>query len=248
MTRTASRLSFDQDITRFSERIDRLGSAMDVHDYLRSTAAQSGFRHFAIVRFSVNADDSFARQIQISSLPQSVIRDCERDVLAAGVGLMTSARRSMRPFIWNRPTSLCHRAGNDNPRNGPTIAPAGVAMGVGLPVSSWRAVRGLVLFGGERSLPDLAEIARLSLLANCLFDRLVEIAGEEPSGGDARLTERERQCLTWTSAGKTSAEIAAILGLSEHTINQYITASGQKLGAVNRTQAVAKAIRLRLID
>jgi DNA-binding CsgD family transcriptional regulator len=52
----------------------------------------------------------------------------------------------------------------------------------------------------------------------------------------------------WTSAGKTSAEIAAILGLSEHTINQHIAASTQKLGALNRTQAVAKAIRLRVID
>ena len=38
------------------------------------------------------------------------------------------------------------------------------------------------------------------------------------------------------------------LKLSVHTANQYLTQSAQKLDAVNRTQAVAKALRLGLID
>ena len=50
-----------------------------------------------------------------------------------------------------------------------------------------------------------------------------------------------------TAAGKTSVEIAEILTLSEHTINHYLNRATKKLDAVNRTQAVAKALRLGLI-
>ncbi len=62
------------------------------------------------------------------------------------------------------------------------------------------------------------------------------------------LAQREIVCLQWSAAGKTSLETAVILGLSPHTVNQHLAAAGEKLGAVNRTQAVAKAIRLGLID
>jgi len=75
-----------------------------------------------------------------------------------------------------------------------------------------------------------------------VFNRLSDITctvNEEASS----LSERELECLKWTSAGKTSAEIAAILNLSEHTVNHYLIGATRKLEAVNRTQAVAKAVR-----
>jgi DNA-binding CsgD family transcriptional regulator len=62
------------------------------------------------------------------------------------------------------------------------------------------------------------------------------------------LSQRETGCLQWAAAGKTSIETAIILGLSPHTVNQYLTAATVKLKAVNRTHAVTKAVRLGLID
>ncbi|MNY40575.1 HTH-type quorum sensing-dependent transcriptional regulator VjbR [compost metagenome] len=61
------------------------------------------------------------------------------------------------------------------------------------------------------------------------------------------MSEREIDCLNWTAAGKTSAEIAEIMMLSEHTINHYLNRATKKLDTVNRTQAVAKALRVGLI-
>ncbi|MNL83451.1 Regulatory protein SdiA [compost metagenome] len=52
----------------------------------------------------------------------------------------------------------------------------------------------------------------------------------------------------WTAQGKTSAEIGQILTLSDHTVNAYMTNAIKKLDCVNRTQLVAKAIRLKLIN
>lgn len=57
------------------------------------------------------------------------------------------------------------------------------------------------------------------------------------------LSGRERECLTWAAAGKSSWEISQILCLSENTVTGYLKAAARKLGCVNRTQAVAEAIR-----
>ena len=61
------------------------------------------------------------------------------------------------------------------------------------------------------------------------------------------LSGREIECLSWVSAGKTSIEISGILGLSEYTVNHYLNRATRKLEAVNRVQAVAKAIRAGLL-
>lgn len=62
------------------------------------------------------------------------------------------------------------------------------------------------------------------------------------------LAEREREVLAWTAIGKTSFEIAIILGLSEHTVNHYCMSAAAKLGANNRAHAVAEALRQGLLQ
>jgi DNA-binding CsgD family transcriptional regulator len=62
-----------------------------------------------------------------------------------------------------------------------------------------------------------------------------------------RLTIREKDVLTWVARGKTSAEIAIILGLSERTINFHCDKAMKRLDVINRTQAVAKAMAEGLI-
>lgn len=71
------------------------------------------------------------------------------------------------------------------------------------------------------------------------------------TGGDARcvrrLTAREIETLTWTARGKSSAEIARILDVSERTVNFHIENACDRLNVVNRTQAAVKATLLRII-
>lgn len=61
------------------------------------------------------------------------------------------------------------------------------------------------------------------------------------------LSERERECLRWVSEGKTTDEVAMILGVSSNTVNSYVTHAIQKLSASNRAMAMATAIRNGLI-
>jgi DNA-binding CsgD family transcriptional regulator len=62
-----------------------------------------------------------------------------------------------------------------------------------------------------------------------------------------RLSGRELECLRWAAEGKTTDVIATILGISGHTVNLYFQSAIDKLSAVNRTQAVAKAMRMGAI-
>lgn len=61
------------------------------------------------------------------------------------------------------------------------------------------------------------------------------------------LSERERQVLRWTAVGKTSSETGTILGISARTVNYHMTSILLKLNAVNKTQAVVKAVTLDLL-
>lgn len=61
------------------------------------------------------------------------------------------------------------------------------------------------------------------------------------------LSDRERECLLWASEGKTTDEVAVILGVSANTVNSYVTHAIQKLSASNRAMAIATAIRSGII-
>ncbi len=61
------------------------------------------------------------------------------------------------------------------------------------------------------------------------------------------LTERELECLFWIAEGKTSDEIATILGISRNTINNYITSVMRKTATKTRSEAIAYAVRNNLV-
>jgi DNA-binding NarL/FixJ family response regulator len=83
-----------------------------------------------------------------------------------------------------------------------------------------------------------------TVIQNLLRRRL---DGSRPQS-DYHLTDREREVLAWVGRGKTSSEIAIILGLRERTVNFHCDRAMKRLDVTNRTQAVAKAIANGLIS
>ena len=86
------------------------------------------------------------------------------------------------------------------------------------------------------------------VLAAVIAARLARVArtGKWPQQID--LAKREIETLTWAARGKTSAEIAQILGLSKRTVDFHIDNARSKLGVATRTQAVMKAASGQLIE
>ena len=61
--------------------------------------------------------------------------------------------------------------------------------------------------------------------------------------GEGRLSAREREVLSWTAIGRRQADIAAMLGLSERTVENHLRRIRQRLGAATTAQAIGVAIR-----
>jgi DNA-binding NarL/FixJ family response regulator len=72
-------------------------------------------------------------------------------------------------------------------------------------------------------------------------------AYRDTSSPEAALTERELSILRLMAGGYANKEIARMLFLAEGTVKNYVSDLLLKLAARDRTQAVLKAISLRLI-
>jgi DNA-binding NarL/FixJ family response regulator len=86
------------------------------------------------------------------------------------------------------------------------------------------------------------------VLATIISARLAGVARTGLWPKTVGLNDREVEVLTWVARGKTSAEIAQIIGLTKRTVDFHIDNARGKLGAATRTEAVIKATTGRLIE
>lgn len=161
--------------------------------------------------------------------------------------LVRHAMVSTIPQWWAAPeTVACEAFAAITSCEGPIAAPADLS-GIVFPVYADRGQAGLVIFIGNDISMDESGLYETHARSFALFSAVTRLRPIE-GGSVPAISKRELQCLSLTANGLTSEEIAAELGLSVHTANQYLTNTAQKLNAVNRMHAVAKALRLGLID
>lgn len=72
-------------------------------------------------------------------------------------------------------------------------------------------------------------------------------ADVKPAAGGL-LTTREREILEWIYRGKSNIEIGMILTISPLTVKNHVQKILRKLDVLNRTQAVGKALALRILS
>ncbi|PGH59441.1 hypothetical protein CRT60_00470 [Azospirillum palustre] len=133
-------------------------------------------------------------------------------------------------------------------RDGLTIPFHGVS-GDGSPVSSLTT---LFWTGPQADFEHIFASERFSLqmFTHYCNDRVAAIRGSEnvlASIDQPSLSGRERDCLSWSARGKTAAEVAMILGISENTVNFHFKNTMRKIGVHTKTHAVSRAIALGLI-
>jgi len=85
------------------------------------------------------------------------------------------------------------------------------------------------------------------LVAQQVLSEYRKLLTEAKPSLDKDLTARDLTILRYLSEGRSNREIGALLGLSEQTIKNTLSILYQKLGVINRAEAVMVAMRRNLI-
>jgi transcriptional regulator EpsA len=96
----------------------------------------------------------------------------------------------------------------------------------------------------------LAQLLAPALHAAWVRTQLHATAGspDRASAVACVLTVRELDILKWIYLGKSNFEIGAILKISPLTVKNHVQKILRKLNVVNRTQAIGKALELRILN
>lgn len=211
----------------------------------RWIAIDLGARDFALCLAGSSADSNRLTPVFDSDYPGTM---SAARLLGGGIGehLMRHIRQSTAPCWWaddaDAEAAFSQLAWTSR------IEPlAQSGRGIAFPVYTDAGQAGLLIFAGPDLAPSPHSLHDLHGRCFALFGAVANLAPGRSSDMPA-MSRREIECLKLTSRGYTSEEIAKLLKLSVHTANQYLTQTTQKLNAVNRMHAVAKALRLGLID
>jgi LuxR family transcriptional regulator len=168
------------------------------------------------------------------------------------------AARSSGPFVW----SYAHPEGSPlggvmGPKHAPVVSYLkDTRMTCGVTVPIHLSGGDFATFTGIRIDPEVdfdtglrPHLAAISLIGhifhNAVFD---DFDAKTRTCQHVKLTAREQECLRLTAQGMTAKQIAHRLGRAVGTINLHLNLAIRKLGAKNRTQAVARAAHYRLLD
>jgi DNA-binding CsgD family transcriptional regulator len=129
----------------------------------------------------------------------------------------------------------------------------GIASGVGLPLHDETGTRILVAFNSsvailtkerrQRIANDLGEMVIFANYFHEIFMKGVVARGIPTKVTGMRLSLRERECLQLAAGGLTTDAIAKRLGIASRTAQFHFDSIRSKLGAANRHEAIARAIR-----
>ncbi|WP_242217806.1 helix-turn-helix transcriptional regulator [Shinella zoogloeoides] len=227
--------------------IESVQTEYEVLHLMRQCANHFGFGHFLVARFPADDRQRFSERLLVSNWPADLVRKYD------ALNLFHVSRLALDTGMTKLPvqgdSALLAPADWESAQAGEAIALAesyGLSVSTALLMHSTACDPYLMVFSGTRGLlarPELKELHFAALqLFECLEKTFVGLAANRE-----KLSSREVECLRWAAAGKSSDEIAIILGISVYTVSSYFKSATRKLQAVNRMQAIAIALRLRLI-
>lgn len=187
--------------------------------------------------------------IRVDNTPSAYLESFENVDEAHRDPVMQHCKRNGVPIIWNQDTYTGVGLGEQWEYQARFGYRTGIALALHLPEGRH------FFIGVDRDQPlpaNSAEVTRmagdLQLFATHAQDAALRVLVPQSTRADVpALTARELESLRWTMDGKTAWELGNILGISEQTAARHLNNATQKLGCVNKLQAVVKALRLGLI-
>jgi LuxR family transcriptional regulator, quorum-sensing system regulator BjaR1 len=229
----------DGEVFTFIERLHELVSEREVVAALERILATFNICYFMFLA-EVPKPEEFEDLIFCRRLPAGWYGLYLQEGYSEVDPAFTPRRRSSAPFLWlDTPID-----DDPSPRTAAFVRRAaefGLMQGLVVPIPRDGRRQGVVWFGGASGDLAVGTIAALRLVALYAFERLLQFR-VPARRARSPITPRERETLTLAAAGKKAREIAKLLGINKRTVDEHLEAAKRKLGATNRTQAVAIAL------
>jgi LuxR family transcriptional regulator, quorum-sensing system regulator BjaR1 len=241
-----------EELLRCLEALDACRSPSELRDMLLNW-----LRPFGFVGFSL-AIDRKLKSISVhlgimTTWPAGTNEYYVSEGLFRTDPVMLHSRSNIDPFVWDM--SIYDQSREDHARIVRIRLGLGTDAGIVVPVMEAMGGRTTLLLSGKGFPKCKQTLLILRALVEHLLARLHHMKGAKTWAlpltavvRDAPLTPREREVMGWIAFGKSSRDVAQILSLSEHTVNEYIAGAVAKLKASNRTEAVALALLTDEID
>jgi DNA-binding CsgD family transcriptional regulator len=174
----------------------------------------------------------------------------KRPDLLATEPVAPHCKRSLQPFMWS-----CEELGAGEQSALSFVYDFDISAFMVFPLRNGDATHygNFTVFCGDARHKSWLRHARrlaplLHVTAQYFHDGLAGLDGEPPDPSRLALSPRQRECLLWASRGLSTKQIAERLKLSDPVVHEYLCAAKRKLGCATRAHAVARAIRLDLIE
>jgi DNA-binding CsgD family transcriptional regulator len=230
------------------EAMERARTANELRTEMEKFTHQMGFEHFAYL-LMVRAPSLKPQQFIINGFPPKwFARYIEREYFKVDP-LVGHAEKTNLPAIWS--DEIFHDGKSE--AFWEEARGFGLGAGVSFSVREQPGLTGIFSLARDKPLDlqglDLAAlIGRAQLFASLLHQAVLRV--DMPKllpQENVFLTARERECLKWAADGKTAWEIGQILNITERTAVFHLNNVIRKLGAANKTQAIVRAVALKLI-
>nr|AAX12566.1 LuxR-type transcriptional regulator [Aeromonas diversa CDC 2478-85] len=200
-------------------------------------------------RFAVIILMSMQRRkvVLFNQCPDSWVQAYTANHMLACDPIIQLARKQTLPLYWNRREERGRFLQEGSRDVMGLAAEFGLRNGISFPLHRAAGGKGIMSFIiSERASRDLLleSSPLLSWMSNYIFEaaiRIVRVSLREDDPQEA-LTARETECLFLATEGKTSGEIACILGITERPVNYHLNQVTRKTGSMNRCQAIIKGV------
>lgn len=236
--------------------VDAIESGKAIEEPVNAIVRGFGFDTFMYGTCASPRPDHESRIFVFTTLPRAWVARYDNEAYIEIDPRVKRAMDCLVPLVWDQTTER-----GQSPRVDAFLDDAvahGVASGVAFGFHDFRVGLVAVALNSSKIEVDdarrnmisknLGDIMLLGIYFHEVFMRAVVRRGVPPKAEGAPLSPRENQCLLFAARGLTSIDIATRLAITERTVEFHFAGIRAKLAAVNRQEAVAKAVAAGLIS
>ncbi len=242
----ASPVNIDAAAEKLTEAIFR-GDERPLSEILTTLARDLGLTHISYIRLAKGGSEDLSTLTAVVTYPWNwQLRYFERNYVKIDP-VIKHARQAVLPYDWQElidgdaavtgflEDAKAHGLGR---------------CGLSIPIRGRKNWVSVVSFNSMHTDEEWEQYKSRNMSKLNIISLLIDNAAARDTvlaRPEAKISERELQCLIWSARGKTYKDIADILGVSFSTVKFYLDTARHKLNCINVTHAVAVAIATGLI-